>query len=65
MFMHPFSVALALAFGYLCGSIPFGLLLTRFAGAPVATDDLFESSRRTTWPFHIHNPERIITGTKT
>jgi len=33
MFMHPFSVALALAFGYLCGSIPFGLLLTRFAGA--------------------------------
>jgi acyl phosphate:glycerol-3-phosphate acyltransferase len=26
--------AAALIFGYLCGSIPFGLLLTRFAGAP-------------------------------
>jgi glycerol-3-phosphate acyltransferase PlsY len=24
----------ALVFGYLCGSIPFGVLLTRFAGAP-------------------------------
>ena len=24
----------ALIFGYLCGSIPFGVLLTRFAGAP-------------------------------
>jgi acyl phosphate:glycerol-3-phosphate acyltransferase len=24
----------AFAFGYLCGSIPFGVLLTRFAGAP-------------------------------
>jgi glycerol-3-phosphate acyltransferase PlsY len=38
--LHPvsWSAALpaflaALAFGYLCGSIPFGLLLTRFAGA--------------------------------
>jgi glycerol-3-phosphate acyltransferase PlsY len=28
------SVALAFAFGYLLGSIPFGLLLTRAAGAP-------------------------------
>jgi hypothetical protein len=27
--------------------------------------DLFERSRRTTWPFHIHNPERIIVGRKT
>jgi acyl phosphate:glycerol-3-phosphate acyltransferase len=26
--------ALALAFGYLCGSIPFGVLLTRLAGGP-------------------------------
>ncbi len=24
--------------------------------------DLFEISRRTTWPFHIHNPVRTITG---
>ncbi|HEX9073818.1 MAG TPA: glycerol-3-phosphate acyltransferase, partial [Pseudolabrys sp.] len=27
-------VALALAFGYLLGSVPFGLLLTRAAGGP-------------------------------
>src|ERR1700681_1916309 len=26
--------AAAFAFGYLCGSIPFGVLLTRLAGAP-------------------------------
>src|SRR6202453_5359210 len=26
--------ALAVAFGYLCGSIPFGVLLTRLAGGP-------------------------------
>ncbi|HEX8808687.1 MAG TPA: glycerol-3-phosphate acyltransferase, partial [Xanthobacteraceae bacterium] len=26
--------AAALIFGYLCGSIPFGVLLTRIAGAP-------------------------------
>ncbi len=26
--------AIALVFGYLCGSIPFGILLTRVAGAP-------------------------------
>src|SRR6202045_1956551 len=26
--------AAALVFGYLCGSIPFGILLTRLAGAP-------------------------------
>ena len=26
--------AAALIFGYLCGSVPFGVLLTRFAGAP-------------------------------
>ena len=26
------SSALALVFGYFCGSIPFGLVLTRFAG---------------------------------
>ena len=24
----------AFVFGYLCGSIPFGVILTRFAGAP-------------------------------
>jgi glycerol-3-phosphate acyltransferase PlsY len=29
-----FQYAAALVFGYLCGSIPFGVLLTRFAGAP-------------------------------
>jgi acyl phosphate:glycerol-3-phosphate acyltransferase len=28
------AVAIAFVFGYLCGSIPFGVLLTRFAGAP-------------------------------
>ena len=28
------SYALAFAFGYLLGSVPFGLLLTRAAGAP-------------------------------
>ena len=28
------TAALAFAFGYLLGSIPFGLLLTRAAGAP-------------------------------
>lgn len=28
------SFAAALAFGYLCGSIPFGLILTRLAGTP-------------------------------
>jgi glycerol-3-phosphate acyltransferase PlsY len=33
MFMHPLGPALALALGYFCGSVPFGLLLTRFAGA--------------------------------
>jgi glycerol-3-phosphate acyltransferase PlsY len=37
---HPFDWSLvphyaaAFAFGYLCGSIPFGVLLTRLAGAP-------------------------------
>src|ERR1700685_1818105 len=25
----------------------------------------FERSRRTTWPFHNHNPERTSTGTQT
>src|SRR5215475_13829330 len=28
------SVIAALVFGYLCGSVPFGILLTRLAGAP-------------------------------
>src|ERR1700738_4115344 len=28
------SYTAALAFGYLCGSIPFGLILTRLAGTP-------------------------------
>jgi acyl phosphate:glycerol-3-phosphate acyltransferase len=38
--MHPIDwsfvpgYAAAFAFGYLCGSIPFGILLTRLAGAP-------------------------------
>jgi glycerol-3-phosphate acyltransferase PlsY len=38
--LHPLDWSLvpycaaALAFGYLCGSIPFGVLLTRLAGAP-------------------------------
>src|SRR6266851_4928716 len=27
--------------------------------------DLFEISRRRTWPFHIQSPERTSTGTKT
>ncbi len=29
---HVFAILLALAFGYVCGSIPFGLILTRLAG---------------------------------
>src|ERR1700684_339547 len=38
--LHPLNWSLvpdflaALVFGYLCGSIPFGILLTRLAGAP-------------------------------
>ena len=39
--LHPINWSLALpayaaafAFGYLCGSIPFGVLLTRLAGVP-------------------------------
>jgi glycerol-3-phosphate acyltransferase PlsY len=32
--MQPLAYAVALVFGYLCGSIPFGILLTRLAGAP-------------------------------
>jgi glycerol-3-phosphate acyltransferase PlsY len=28
------AIAAAFAFGYLCGSVPFGVLLTRLAGAP-------------------------------
>src|ERR1700690_233016 len=30
----PIEYAAAFGFGYLCGSIPFGVLLTRLAGAP-------------------------------
>lgn len=30
--MSPLAIAGGLALGYLCGSVPFGLLLTRFAG---------------------------------
>ena len=33
MFLYSYGAAIALALGYLLGSIPFGLLLTRFAGA--------------------------------
>jgi len=33
-FASPFASIAAFAFGYLCGSIPFGILLTRLAGAP-------------------------------
>jgi acyl phosphate:glycerol-3-phosphate acyltransferase len=32
--MSPTVTAAAFVFGYLCGSIPFGILLTRFSGAP-------------------------------
>ena len=32
--MTPFTYAVAFAFCYLCGSVPFGLMLTRLAGAP-------------------------------
>jgi acyl phosphate:glycerol-3-phosphate acyltransferase len=31
---HLLEYAIALVFGYLCGSVPFGVLLTRVAGAP-------------------------------
>src|SRR5439155_45908 len=33
-FFSIYGAAFAAAFGYLCGSIPFGVLLTRLAGAP-------------------------------
>jgi hypothetical protein len=36
----------------------------RFAAAS-GQAALFENSRRRTWPFHIHNPERTMTGRKT
>jgi acyl phosphate:glycerol-3-phosphate acyltransferase len=32
--MSPLAYAAAFVFGYLCGSIPFGIVLTRLAGAP-------------------------------
>ncbi len=32
--LHPVDDAAAFTFGYLCGSIAFGVLLTRLAGAP-------------------------------
>jgi acyl phosphate:glycerol-3-phosphate acyltransferase len=32
--LHPIEDIAAFLFGYLCGSIPFGVLITRFAGAP-------------------------------
>ncbi len=32
--LHPIDDAIAFIFGYLCGSIPFGVLITRLAGAP-------------------------------
>src|SRR5260370_20184529 len=33
MFLYSYGAAMALALGYLLGSIPFGLLLTKLAGA--------------------------------
>src|SRR5256714_12347736 len=33
-FFSTYGAAFAAAFGYLCGSIPFGVILTRLAGAP-------------------------------
>jgi hypothetical protein len=44
----------------LCGSnsCPVFMSVVLFA-------DFLEMSRRTAWPFHIHNPERTIAGTKT
>src|SRR4249919_3306747 len=33
MFLYSYSAAVALAFGYFFGSIPFGVVLTRLAGA--------------------------------
>lgn len=32
--LHPIDDIAAFLFGYLCGAIPFGVLITRFAGAP-------------------------------
>ena len=32
--LHPIDDIAAFLFGYLCGSIPFGVLITRIAGAP-------------------------------
>jgi len=32
--LHPFEAAAAFPFGYLCGTIPFGVIITRLAGAP-------------------------------
>ena len=32
--LHPIEDIAAFLFGYLCGSIPFGVLITRIAGAP-------------------------------
>ena len=32
--MHPIEAAGAFIFGYLCGSIPFGVIITKLAGAP-------------------------------
>ena len=32
--LHPFEDAAAFPFGYLCGAIPFGVIITRLAGAP-------------------------------
>ena len=47
MFGSPYPhILLALAFGYLLGSIPFGLMLTRLAGAPDFRADRLRQYRR-------------------
>src|ERR1700738_4717750 len=53
------------------GAVARRIICRAPAGRPGATahanhwTDLFEISRRRTWPFHIHNPVRTITGRKT
>jgi hypothetical protein len=42
-----------------------GFLFIAVSYAGLFWAKLFEISRRTTWPFHIHNPETTMIGTKT